>query len=299
MMNHKLKDLKKDMMSKYSKHLIVSADSMGSNLVKFYKSVQHVKSTNEGKFFSNFDKLPDPFPIWPELLAEKLNLNNINLSIPGLGNRAIFERAVDEISKYNPNDIGLVVIMWSEWTRVDIRVPRYNKYFRVRGRDRVHEIIHKTNYLDKLNKLDTYEFIKMITDLNLMYVYMLQNYLDNLNIKHIMISGLNPIADNRQIEKFGVELEKNYERYLIDHILDSHFFELIDKKNYIGFPGFKKTGGFSYDNYLGKLDKDRSKTRIGNAFKIIGRPFDMHPNEYGNKLGFELIYEHYKKTFKI
>ena len=76
-------------------------------------------------------------------------------------------------------------------------------------------------------------------------------------------------------------------------------FELIDKKNYIGFPGFKKTGGFSYDNYLGKLDKDRSKTRIGNAFKIIGRPFDMHPNEYGNKLGFELIYEHYKKTFKI
>mgnify|MGYP003142034987 CR=1 FL=1 len=286
------------MLKSSKKYLIASADSMGVDLITHTKNLNNLKEDIAVRW-TELDKIGDPFPVWPDLVAEKLNLEAINLSVPGIGNRAIYERAINEISRHNPKNIGLVVLMWSEWTRIDIRVPRYANYFRVRGRDRVNEILFKESLYGKLNKLQTYEYIKMIVELNLMYFYLMQNFLENLGIKYIMFSGLNPVKDDMHIEKIGVELDDSHEKYLLKNITESHYLELIDTSKFIGFPGhYKKGYGFSWDNCLAKLDPEKTLTRLGNQFKNIGKPFDMHPNEYGHKIGSDIIYEHYQKTFQ-
>jgi len=45
---------------------------------------------------------------WPELLAEKLNMNCVNLGYSGSGNDYVYSSLLDYIVKDN-NDIGLVI----------------------------------------------------------------------------------------------------------------------------------------------------------------------------------------------
>lgn len=272
------------------KLLIASADSMGTDLITHYNKfiVRNPNITSKGN-------LEPAFPVWPVLLSEKLHLNCINVSIPGIGNRAIFEKCIKEVSKHKSEDIGLVVVMWSEFFRVDIRSPRYSEYYRVQGNDSVCKIIFEGHYKKQLSKIATYEYMRMLVDLNFTYIYGLQQFLKGKNIDYIMISGLDPVTGSNNMDKIGVVLHDSWKKYLGEHMLKSHYFDLIDHDRYIGFPGFQKLSGFSYCNYLASIDKDKTKTRLGHAFKNIGLPFDMHPNAYGHKLGAELIYENYQK----
>ena len=57
-----------------------------------------------------------PFPCWPELLAEKLNMTCINVARCGFGNWAIFSTLLDRMME--EKNIGLVIPMWSEVERV-------------------------------------------------------------------------------------------------------------------------------------------------------------------------------------
>ena len=50
---------------------------------------------------------------WPQLLADKLNLECVNLSIPGASSKQIWFRIVN--TKFQPNDI--VIVMWSSRPR--------------------------------------------------------------------------------------------------------------------------------------------------------------------------------------
>lgn len=286
----------------YKKVLIASADSMGVDLISHTKNLHsnysRFQASGDGVFqFSNLAKIQDAFPVWPDLLSNKLSAKCINVSMPGIGNRAIYERCIKEVSKHNTSDIELVVVMWSEYFRVDIRTPGYSEYYRVHGKDPVPvpEIIFQENYLKQLPKMKTYEYLEMLVDINFTYIYGLQQFLKNQNINYLMISGLNPVNDVDNLIKIGAALHPNWQKYLGELMLKSHFYDLIDPERFIGFPGDQKLMGFSYCNYLASLDKEKTKTRLGWAFKSIGRPFDMHPNAYGHKLGAELLYENYKK----
>ena len=65
-----------------------------------------------------------PFPIWAELLADKLGMELINLGNCGDGNEAIWSKVTDEI--VITKNIGLVVVGLSEVDRVSFFAEVFN-----------------------------------------------------------------------------------------------------------------------------------------------------------------------------
>ena len=59
------------------------------------------------------------FPVWPELLSKKLNMKCVNFGRSGMGNEYIATKVTEAC--IHLNDIGLVVCMWSEFTRLDFQ----------------------------------------------------------------------------------------------------------------------------------------------------------------------------------
>ena len=60
------------------------------------------------------------FKVYGQLLAEKLDMELVNLSLCGFGNKGIFTSIIDSIlNQKPPKDIGLVIAQWSEFQRVD------------------------------------------------------------------------------------------------------------------------------------------------------------------------------------
>lgn len=269
------------------KYLIAAGDSMTADLIS-HKQIQlgHIAAP-----------LGKPFPVWSRLLSSKLNMKEINLGLPGGGNQAIFEKTTFEVSKYESKDIGLVVVMWSEYFRLDIRIPTPFKYLRLKGDSEIFKIMHKKAYLKQMGKIDTYNYLNMLVENNLRWIHLLQSYLESRNIRYLMISGLNPITNLYHHDKFGAFLHPNYLRYFSEIMINSHFYNLIDKIKYIGFPGYLELNGFSWDNKLACYDPEKNKTRIGKLFNKIGLPFDMHPNGLGHEHGAELINEYYEKIY--
>jgi hypothetical protein len=58
-------------------------------------------------------------PAWPYHLQKKLNCDMVNLAVAGAGNTYIHETTISEISQHS---YDLVLIMWSDFNRTDIRV---------------------------------------------------------------------------------------------------------------------------------------------------------------------------------
>ena len=85
---------------------------------------------------------------WPEFLAEHLDMEVVNLGGPGQGNGYIFSILQDvlmlnKITSYWPKrtlfnikneDIGLVVIMWSEFQRTDFQSTNRSSLSKCRTR---------------------------------------------------------------------------------------------------------------------------------------------------------------------
>ena len=99
--------------SKKSKKIICSGDSYTDNY----------RIGNEG----GKNGFP-PFNVWPNFLGQRLSDDEyfipsrdlINIGSSGAGNYEIYSRTVDTIAKHK--NIGLVVVMWSEFSRVDLEV---------------------------------------------------------------------------------------------------------------------------------------------------------------------------------
>jgi len=61
-----------------------------------------------------------PFqPTWPARLEEKINCDMVNLAVAGAGNTYIHDSTIDELSQ---RSYDLVLIMWSDYQRLDYRV---------------------------------------------------------------------------------------------------------------------------------------------------------------------------------
>ena len=61
--------------------------------------------------YAKINKL-ETFPIWSEILADKLDMEVINLARCGYGNEAIYHSAVEAMIA--EKNVGMVFCMWSE-----------------------------------------------------------------------------------------------------------------------------------------------------------------------------------------
>ena len=61
------------------------------------------------------------FPVWPDILGEMLDMEVINLGTSAQGNECIYSMILDCLTK--EDNVGLVIPMWSENSRMDFEVP--------------------------------------------------------------------------------------------------------------------------------------------------------------------------------
>jgi len=192
---------------------------------------------------------------WPELLAEKLNMNCVNLGYSGSGNDYVYSSLLDYIVKDN-NDIGLVI---SGWTRVVRRsYTKDNLRFNLRW--------------------DTHGDMNYFIKRSLRYYYTFQQVCKSLNIPFKQIHILDPYKS-----AIGEEKVKNPSNYTtreeaIKMFMSNSYFDKIDEKYFIGWPVEPKLGGFSMWDKL-----DNNKHFISEE--------DRHPNAEGQKIIAETIYE--------
>ena len=76
-------------------------------------------SYTEQYFHSTETKTKHNFARWPKLLADKLDMKCVNLGKAGMGQEYMVAKLLDTL--ISEKNIGLIVIMWSEWQRLDFQ----------------------------------------------------------------------------------------------------------------------------------------------------------------------------------
>jgi len=220
------------------------------------------------------------FPVWPKLLAEKFNMECINLGQSACGNEYIYSRTLDIL--VTEKNLGLVVVMWSEFHRLDFCKDGVWKplHFKVGDVER-----NKRPWANKLMNTLTekgYDDIVCQTERSMRLFYSLQQIIklpeyDNLPFYQLM--GTFPCEDE---QKYTVA----------EAITDSPYLNKIDERLFLGWPIFGELGGWNIDTWLDKVDSGKrdqdSDLRISKT--------NSHPNKKGHEKIAEMLYNEIKRS---
>jgi hypothetical protein len=215
------------------------------------------------------------FPRWPEHLSNMLDMECVNVGQRGAGNDQILARTLDATLK--EKDIGLVVIMWSEWRRMGFQsFPDPHQWVQITPHDMQD---WKSFYLEKQNPFHATR--------NALRTFI---YAERLlgDTPYMFLQGTGTIWWNES--SFGTN--KNRRRIAANEILASPYFDYIENKisnKFIGWPLMNEIGGYNIEDILDKEDPTRFKYRISKG--------DTHPNDAGHKVIAEFLYEQYKEIY--
>ena len=209
---------------------------------------------------------PNAWPMWPEILAKKLDMEVINLAKSGAGNEYIYSSLLDKIITID--NIGLVIPAWSQSQRRDWKVK--SKWF---------------NNAEYCNiKLTQFNDMYAHVDKTLRYYYSLQEICKSKKI---------PLKQFQMIHMFrgyswDIPTQRHKElpelkKELLNHIHNSPYFDKIDD-NFIGWPGDKDLGGLCIKkDILGGYGEDSLPWAVSER--------DNHPNAKGQEKIAEFIYD--------
>ena len=247
------------------KYLIVSGDSF---VDRKFRSAAH-------------PEMDVSWPMWPELLAEKLDMRLINLGKSGQGNEYIYSALQDTIEEFkDKSEIGMVVVGWSQCFRKD-----YQDGGGIWCAERVDPHGDVFSWIQK--SLRIYKSLEYMCErYNIPYVQtqMIPMYIDWLRglpptDQAIMFEGKDMIGDRNEYPGDAVEDEESLLKILIEHD------DIINHNNFIGWPISKKLGGYNL-----------SLETIGlQGSPYVISEYDGHPNEEGHKRLAKAIYKHIKE----
>ena len=246
------------------KYLIVSGDSFTD---RNFRSASH-------------PEMDVSWPMWPDILAEKLDMRLINLGKSGQGNEYIYSVLQDTIEEFkDKNEIGMVVVGWSQCFRMD--------YQDVGGEwctERINPYGDVFSWIQK--SLRIYKSLEYMCErYNIPYVQtqMIPMYID-------WLKGLPPTEQEEAMGKVrGVddavypgdaELDINT---ILQIIME--YDDIINHNNFLGWPISKKIGGYNLSIETIGLQ--------GSPYVIS--EYDGHPNEEGHKRLAKAIYKHIKE----
>ena len=215
------------------------------------------------------------FPRWPEHLSNMLDMECVNVGRCGAGNDQILARTLDATLK--EKDIGLVVIMWSEWRRMGFQgFADPQQWTHVTPSDiKDWEIF----FMEKQNPLHA-------TRNTLRTFIHAEKLLDDT--PHMFIQGTQTIWWNES----SFETNKNRRRIAANEILSSPYLDYIENNisdKFIGWPLMSEIGGYVINDIVDQGDSTRLKYRISED--------DTHPNAAGHKFIAEFLYEQYKEIY--
>ena len=206
------------------------------------------------------------FSRWPMHLANKLDMDCVNLGRSGMGNEYISAKLIDTVLAEKKEDIGLVVLMWSGWPRVDFQD--------IKGEwiGRANWILQNPDKYFDFFGVDNYEY--HMTMKALRHFLIAQMLLKD--IPYLMIQGVWAAVDWSH-----PQMAKTF--------INSKIFYEIDEDKFIGWPIMRDIGGYNLNNMLNKLDPERTDLRISDE--------DSHPNAEGHKIMAQEIYNAYAKIY--
>jgi len=186
----------------------------------------------------------------------------------GLGNDGIYSIFEDKI--LNADNVGLVVIMWSEVMRLSFEQVKKsglfstkNKWFKVKiGAGSKNDQLRK-NQLEVEEVLSKQGLVDPVSLLrrSLRLFYSAQCILEYKKIPYRMIMGMPPSKGE-------------FQNKISKHLVDSPYTDII--KNFIGWPLFEPLGGFCCADMI--------------KGEFIS-PTNIHPNARGQKLITDIILE--------
>ena len=222
-------------------------------------------------FFSPFHPDMDcDWPKWPKLLAEKLNMECINLCKCGAGQEYIYSSLCDYIQKTPKEEIGQVIAAWSTAPRRD----------------------YSTNDRWTNDRQDMRGDLKYWVERSIRYQYAFQNFMEIEKLPYLqfqMISlyrghvwELKKLKDKKQgFETFGEytfnEKGENLKELTLKTINDSPYYNKFNDA-FFNWPGDEELGGFSLE--FGVLKEEH---KISNL--------DRHPNAKGQQKIAEYLYD--------
>jgi len=259
------------------KELVVIGCSFSHDyVVKEIDGYREVTSFSNNGYITYNDL--EPFKIWPTIVAERLNLKLVNLSMSGSGNERIFSKVLDYVSK-NHKKISKVIVQWSGILRLDLETL-YG--LRLQGWQHLNpsnipEHGHPEGFDQVVKDLAKKSWPNVTSGINgwLRRVYALQNVFTQLNVDYHFVTGL---TEEKEISP-GV-FDENWYTKCADALLKSQYFDLIDKEKYIGWPVWEVIQGFCFQDLIRAYPEN-------NDFKYWCSQTDGHPN----KLGHEKIAE--------
>ena len=208
------------------------------------------------------------WPMWPELLAKKLDMDCINLGQSGSGNEYIYFTLLDEIVKRD--NIGLVIAGWTQSQRKDWRAKQ--RWF------------NNSEYCNKgignFGTNDMYAYV----DKSLRYYYSLQQVCksEKIPLKQFqMLHLFRGYTYNPKTGQQDLKIEKRKE--LLEHIHNSFYFNKIDD-DFLGWPTDTSLGGYNVkQEILGGYTKEALVNNVSEK--------DSHPNAKGQEMIAEFLYE--------
>ena len=236
------------------------------------------------------------FTRWPQLLADKLDMKCVNLGRSGMGNEFMVSKLLDVL--HTEKNIGLVVIMWSEWQRMDFQYEPSAWHPLHPHRDNEEIEIFPMNKEGRKTLLKYFNPVAA-TMKNLRQFFVAQELIKD--IPYLMIQGCCPITDPLYIHPEYADIDKQPLRFVdnmkevkrIRKLATKQIIDFpleIDENKFIGWPIFSEIDGYDVDTMLDKLDRKRKKYRVSDN--------DSHPNGPGHEVISEEIYKVYKKVYE-
>lgn len=183
------------------------------------------------KFESVFHpELDCSWPKWPEMLAERLGMECINLGKGGSGSEYIYNSLLETVP--HTSNIGLVIAAWSKSERRDWQKK------------------NKTWNSERFDIKGTNEYW---IQRQIRYYYSFQILCEYLQLPYKQVQMLSPT----QYGDGGVGDRKALVSFETSVIID-----LINEDNFIGWPIFKELGGFNIQNKI--ISKKDRRFEISN-----------------------------------
>jgi len=205
-------------------------------------------------FESMFGEVHVDWPFWPELLAEKLGMNCINMGKSGNGNEYIYSSLIDYIEEHGADNIGLMIAAWTQCQRRD-----WERYSPKRK-----DMKWQADMMDERGD-ERYLLRK-----SLRFYNSFQTICQYHGINHRHLQTLDMHKDFHW-PKFNSVMAN-------ETIMGFPHFTNLDEKNFIIKPKCVKS-------MISVLKKNYKWEQV----RISER--DAHPNELGQKLIFEYVYE--------
>ena len=229
-------------------------------------------SWGDKNFFSSFHPEMDcDWPKWPEILAEKVNMEPINLCHCGAGQEYIYSSLCDYIQKTPKEEIGQVIAAWSTAPRRD----------------------YKTKDRWTNDRQDMRGDLKYWVERSIRYQYAFQNLMEQEKLPYLqfqMISlyrghawEVKKLKGKSSMEQKGFgeykvnENGEDLREVVLNTIKNSPYYNKFNDK-FFNWPGDEELGSFSLE--FGVLKEEHKISEL-----------DRHPNAKGQQKIAEYLYD--------